>query len=166
MDYTANHTFDAPISEVWEMFIDEGSHRAKFEEMGHENVEVLESANTDGTFNIKISRLITVDLPGFAKRVLKPTNTVISTDEWRDNGDGTYGGNFVLETIGAPVEIKGVTKITPNGDRTDYRVAIELKVNVPLVGGKIANWAKGDAVKQLDLEFSAGDRWLAGDRPA
>ena len=36
-----------------------------------------------------------------------------------------------------------------------------MDVKVPLIGGKIADFAKGDVARQLDMEFTAGDDWLA-----
>jgi hypothetical protein len=47
--------------------------------MGHKGVEILETHGDDRSFDIKITPEVTVDLPGFAKRV-QPTNTVITTD--------------------------------------------------------------------------------------
>jgi len=161
MDTGASHTFDAPIERVWAMFTDQASHLAKFESMGHRDIDVLECTSTDDTFLIKVSRVVDFELPGFAKKVLSPTNTVVSVDEWRDNGDGTYSGTFMADTKGAPVDVKGTTHLEPAGDKTDYRVTVQLKVNVPLIGGKIEKWAKGDTEKQLDQEFDAGDAWLA-----
>jgi hypothetical protein len=161
MDQTARHTFDAPIDQVWAMFCDQEAHVAKFDSMGHRNIDVLECTNDDNAFMIKIKRDVDVDLPGFAKKVLKPTNTVISIDNWRRNDDGSLSGDFVLDTIGAPVDIKGTTKVTSDGEKSVYEIAFSLKVNVPLIGGKIANWANDDANKQLDMEFAAGDTWLS-----
>ena len=161
MQHEAVHHFEAPIAAVWAMFTDPEAHVTKFDSMGHRDIKVLETTNDGTEFVIKIERVVEVDLPGFARKVLKPSNTVISTDRWRDEGDGTYGGGFVLDTIGAPVDIKGTTRLEPDGDRTTYHVTFELNVNVPLIGGKIANWAKGDALEQLQAEFDAGDAWLA-----
>ena len=161
MDQAADHTFDAPIDAVWAMFTDEASHVAKFASMDHRDIEVLSCTRTDDSFTIEIQRVVDVELPGIAKKVMQPTNTVVSIDRWKANGDGTYSGTFELDTKGAPVEIRGTTHLKPAGDKTDYRITFELKVNVPLVGGKIANWAKGDAQKQIEMEFAAGDRWLA-----
>lgn len=160
MEITESHTFDAPIDRVWAMFTDEASHIAKFESMGHRDIEVLESESSDEGLRLVIKRVVEVDLPGFARKVLKPTNTVITTDTWRDNGDGTYGGSFELETVGAPVESSGTTKIWADGDKTAYEVTVRFDVKVPLVGGKITKWAAGDVSSQLDKEFAAGDDWL------
>ncbi len=162
MDYKATHTFDAPIERVWEMFTDREAHVAKFTEMGHRDIEIVECTQSNDLFRLVVRRVVDVELPGFARKVLKPTNTVITTDVWRDHGDGTYGGDWHLETIGAPVDIKGTTKLVPASEgKTRYELGVTLKVNVPLIGGRIADWAKGDTAKQIKQEFAAGDTWLA-----
>ena len=162
MQITRTHTFDHPIERCWEMFLDPDSHVAKFEAMGHRDLEVIEQERTDGSLRLVIEREVDVDVPGFAKKVIKPTNTLRSTDVWSDAGDGTYGGTFELETKGVPIEIRGRTRLTPDGDaRTTYEISVDLKVKVPLIGGKIADFSKGIIDKQLTEEFQLGDAWLA-----
>lgn len=161
MEITGEHTFDAPIDRVWAMFRDRDAHVAKFEAMGHENIEVLEHEADEEHARIVIRRVVTLDLPGFAKKVLKPSNTMTTTDVWHANPDGTYGGTFVLDIPGAPVKSSGTTLLTPQGDQTHYVITVSYEVKVPLVGGKITDWAKGDVRKQIDQEFGAGDAWLA-----
>jgi len=162
MDFTATHTFDHPIESVWAMFRDKASHIAKFEGMGHRDIEVLTYEDNGSDVVIEVSRVVDVDLPGFAKKVLKPTSTVVSTDNWRDNGDGTYGGTFTAEPKGQPVEVKGTTSLEPDGDSaTRYEVTTSVKVKVPLIGSRIENFAKGDIQKQIADEFAAGDKWLS-----
>ena len=57
---------------------------------------------------------------------------------------------------------RGVVVINPTpGERTDYEISVAFDVKVPLIGGRITSWAKGDVSKQIKMEFEAGDRWLA-----
>jgi len=162
VDFRREHTFDAPIDKVWAMFKDPASHVSKFEAMGHTDIEVVEKKATKNGLKIVVSRTVTLDLPGFAKKVLKPTNTVVSTDEWSARGDGTYGGTFSADTKGAPIKVGGTTLIEPDGDdRTHYVVETTIDVKVPLIGGKIADFSKGIVAKQMDEEFRLGDEWLA-----
>ena len=157
-----NHTFDAPAAQCWKMFHDPASHVAKFEGMGHHGVTVLEQDQTDGELRIVVTREVDIDgIPGFAKRFVKPRNTVVSTDRWQHRGDGTYGGEFTLDTKGAPIEIRGTTLLTPDGDSTHYEVTVDIEVKVPLVGGKLADFSKGIVEKQLTQEFALSDTWLA-----
>ncbi len=161
-----HHTFEASGALCWRMFHDPASHVAKFEGMGHHGVTVLEQDQTDDELRIVITREVDLEgIPGFARKFVKPRNTVVSTDRWQDRGDGTYGGEFTLDTKGAPVEISGSTLLTPDGDRTHYEVTVEIEVKVPLVGGKLANFSKGIVEKQLTQEFALGDTWLASHRP-
>jgi hypothetical protein len=165
MDLQATHTFDAPLADVWAMFRNVDAHVAKFTAMGHRNIEVLEHHADAERVKVVITRLIDVELPGFARKVLKPTNTVVSTDEWQADGQGGYRGTFRLEAQGQPVHITGTTHISADGDdRTRYETTVNVQVKVPLIGGRIADWAKGDTTKQIDDEFAAGDRWLAAHR--
>ena len=161
MKFTDEHEFDAPIDAVWAMFRDPTSHTTKFEAMGHRDIEVLESDSSDDRLHIVVRRVVEVDLPGFAKRVLKPTNTVTTTDDWVRHDDGGCTGVQKVETEGAPVKIDATTELTPNGEHTRYLVTVNLDVKVPLIGGKLADWAKGSVRDQLEQEFAAGDRWLA-----
>ena len=157
-----HHTFDATPAQCWAMFHDPDSHVAKFEGMGHHDVTVLEQDQTEDELRIVVTREVDVDgIPGFARKFVKPRNTVVSTDLWQDRGDGTYGGEFTLDTKGAPVAIAGTTLLTPEGDRTHYEVSVEIEVKVPLVGGKLADFSKRIVEKQLAHEFELGDAWLA-----
>lgn len=161
MKITRTHTFDAPIDAVWAMFADPASHVAKFESMGHREITVVEHEHGDDAVRLVVQRVVDVDLPGFARKVLQPSNTVVSDDRWRRNPDGSCGGEFTVDTQGAPVKARGTTRLTPAGERTDYEVTVDVEVKVPIIGGKIADWAKGDISKQFDAEFAAGDAWLA-----
>ncbi len=163
IEITKTHTFDAPIAKVWKMFNDPDAHVAKFTAMGHRDIEIVEHTKSKTQFKIVLKRQVDVDLPGFAKKVMKPTNTVISTDIWGDKGDGTYGGTFDLSAPGTPMEISGVTLIEPDGKKaTTYTVTIQVRVKVPLIGGRIESYAKGAVVEpQLLTEFDLGDKWLA-----
>jgi uncharacterized protein YndB with AHSA1/START domain len=159
---SASHRFEAPIEDVWAMFRDPASHVAKAERAGHRDVEVVEEDVTGDHVRIRLARTVTLELPGFAKKVLSPTHRVVSTDEWRDQGDGSYRGTFTTDFRGAPIKLDGRTLIAPDGpDRTVYEVDIEVAVKVPVVGKKLEAWAETDVEDQIRQEFAAGDDWLA-----
>jgi hypothetical protein len=164
MRFTDGHHFAAPLDDVWAMFRDPTSHVRKFTRMGHREVTVVESSGDDDGFHLVVRRLVDVDLPGFAKRVLKPTNTVTTTDSWHRRPDGTCEGTQQIDTQGAPVQISATTSLRPDGDGTRYEIAVDLEVKVPLIGGRLADWSTGMVRDQLADEFAAGDAWLGGER--
>ncbi len=153
--------FDAPIAACWEMFHDPDSHAAKFTAMGHRELEVVEVDVSEDRLRIVIDRLVDVDVPSFARKVFQPTNRVRSIDEWVRKDDATCAGTFVLSTKGVPVEISGTTLLTADGGRSDYEIEVDVTVRVPLIGGRVAEVARGIVDQQLTDEFRLGDDWLA-----
>ena len=165
MELRDTHTYDAPIERVLAMLGDDDATVAKYEGMGHREVQVLESSADDTHIHVATSRVVDVDLPGFARRVLKPTNTMRQTDDWTRADDGSWTGTFAVEVDGAPIKLSGSMSLAAGDGTTDHTVTIDMQVKVPLVGGKIADWAgKNDVRQTLDGEFAFGDSWLA-DHP-
>ena len=166
MDVKRSHTFAAPIEAVIAMLGDPDATTAKYDGMGHRDIEILDCVIGDGTVRVESSRVVDVDLPGFAKKFIKPTNTMHQTDEWHELDDGTWDATFAVDVEGAPVELSGTMRLTPGEGTCTQDVTITMHVKVPLVGGKIADWAgKNDVPKTLEAEFAFGDAWLA-DHPA
>lgn len=164
MELTRSHTYDATVEEVIDMLADGDAVTQRYSGMGHRDIEVRECERTDESARIVTSRVVDVDLPGFARKVLAPTNTMVQTDEWHRDGDG-WTGTFHVDVAGAPVEMSGTLSLTPDGDRSRYEVTTTMRVKVPLVGGKIADWAgKNDVPRTLQAEFDANDEWLAAHR--
>jgi hypothetical protein len=160
MKVTRTHEFAAPIDRCWAMFHDPDSHVAKFTAMGHRDVQIVECDRSDDRLHLVIERMVDVDVPGFARKVIQPSNRLRSVDEWRRLDDQRCGGEFVLSTQGVPIDITGRTVLTADGDRCHYEIDVELKVRVPLIGGRIADFSKGIIDQQLTDEFRLGDEWL------
>jgi hypothetical protein len=162
MEIKGSHVYRVPVDAVIAMLQDKRSTVDKYEGMGHRDVEVLEIASDDGMLRIVSSRVVDVELPGFAKKALKPTNTMVQTDEWRRKDDGSWSGIFNVEVKGAPVRISGTMGLAPAADGSRHDVVLDLRVKVPIIGGKIADWVgKKDVQRTLDAEFSFNDARLA-----
>jgi carbon monoxide dehydrogenase subunit G len=162
MDLKGLHTYNAPVEAVIATLRDPEATVAKYESLDHREVKIIECTLSRGVLRVRSSRVVEVDLPGFAKRVLKPTNTMHQTDEWRKQPDGSWQGTFDIEVKGAPMHISGTMKLTPAGQQCTHEVAIKVDVKVPIVGGRIAGWAaKNDVRRNLDGEFAFNDQWLA-----
>jgi hypothetical protein len=161
MEVKGSHAYAAPIDAVLAMLRDRDATVAKFEGMGARDVVVLECEQHDGDLHVLTSRVVDVDLPGFAKKVLKPTNTLRQDDQWHKADSGEWDGTFNIEMHGSPVHLAGTMRLVPTDDGCRHEVVVNVDVHVPLVGGRIAEWAaKNDVQRSLDAEFDFGDRWL------
>jgi hypothetical protein len=163
MRIEGSQVYSVPVDAVIAMLRDESATVAKYESMGHREVKILELTTDDNTLRIVSSRVVDVDLPGFAKKALKPTNTMKQTDEWRRQGDGSWSGTFDVDVQGAPVHIDGTMALTPDADGSRHEVMLDFQVKIPIVGGKIADWAgKNEGRKTLDAEFAFNAQRLGG----
>lgn len=161
METTDTHTYDGTVDEVLDMFGNEQAVIARYESMGHRDIEVLECERDEQSVRVRSRRVVDVDLPGFAKKVLSPTNTMVQSDQWIPADDGAWDGSFEVE-VDAPIELHGKMRLTPNGERSEMTLTISMKVKVPVIGNKIADWVgKNDVRTTMEAEFAAGDAWLA-----
>ena len=108
------------------------------------------------------TRVVDVELPGFAKKALKPTNTMVQTDEW-----SRAGRRIVVRHVRGGSQGCAGAHLGHDGSRAHRRglrhdVALDLQVKVPIVGGKIADWVgKKDVQRTLDAEFDFNAARLA-----
>jgi hypothetical protein len=168
MKLTDAHVYPVPVESVIAMLQDKSATVDKYEGMGHQEVQVLEFTADEGALRIVSSRVVTVDLPGFAKKALKPTNTIVQTDEWRREADGSWSGTFGGDVKGSPVNIAGTMTLKPVANGAEHTVTIDVQVKIPLIGGKIADWAgKNDVRRTLEAEFAFNDARLSetGSKP-
>jgi hypothetical protein len=160
MPFTGDQAYDASVDDVFALFTDPEVVRARYEAAGDRDIEILEcgpQGRPDGEgFVIRTSRTVDVDLPGFARKVLKPTNTMIQTDTWSARDlDGARDGDFEIDVKGSPVKVSGEMRIEPTADGgTRHTVEGKLDVKVPLIGGKVASWAEGPSQQRLDAEYA------------
>jgi hypothetical protein len=163
MSYRVSAQYTADPASVFAVITDPDVVVARFEDAGDEQVTVERCEEEGAGFVVRWTRVATAPLPGFAKKVLSPRNTLVETDRWQAaNADGSRSGTFEIETRGAPVKVVGTMRLEaiPSGG-TRYTIEGDLQVRVPLVGGKIASWASGYAVPRTEAELAFVGRRLA-----
>jgi len=163
MEIHGRHTYQADFATVWAMIADPDTMRQRYEGLGHRDVQITgtEGDATTDRLVVSVHRVVDIDLPDIAKKVLKPTAVCTQTDTWRAAADGSREGDFRVETKGQPVEILGKVKLWPGeGATTEFTVDLDLKVKVPIIGGKISGVMRGDAEKLMNDEFAWNDQRL------
>ena len=153
MKMKVTHHFDADVETVYALMSDPDFCMRKYADAGATDIQIDSDRRDDGP-KLVSRRKVTVDLPGFAKRVMQPTNTVVQTDEW---SAAARSCRYSVEVQGVPSRIDGTVTLTEEGGGTRQEVQAEVKVSIPLLGGKLEKFAVDNGVKALDheAEFTA-----------
>ena len=98
-------------------------------------------------------------VPSFAKKLVGNEIPIVQEENWDANGDAS-----ILVTIpGKPGDMRGTASIVQRGDDVVEYVDLTVKVNIPLVGGKIEDLIGGLLLKGFAAENKVGVKWLAGE---
>ena len=99
-------------------------------------------------------------IPSFAKRVVGDEINIVQSEDWT----APAKGNIHVAIPGKPGEMSGTALLTEDPDGTTETVNLTVKVNIPLVGGKLEGLVADLLSKALRAEHKVGVKWLAGDR--
>ncbi|TDT33734.1 DUF2505 domain-containing protein [Naumannella halotolerans] len=155
MQITSSATFSASADAVFAMLTDE----AYLTEVCRASDATDYSVSSDGT-TTRTSR--TLAAPKEAARFTGPTLVVTEQIVWGSAAaDGSRNGQLTLGVQGQPVTMNGTTTIHPSGQTTTVDVDGELKVNIPLLGGKLEKAAAPAILEGIKLQQEVGNRWLA-----
>jgi hypothetical protein len=159
VEQSATHRYDHPADAVFALLTDFEAVKEKYEALGHRDVALVRrDAGDDGSVTMVTTRVVPMEVPGFAKKFLKPANSVTQTDAWGAAGaDGVRTGTYSVEAKGVPVTLGGTLRLAPDADGCTNEIRTTITSKVPLVGGKLADFVGGDARKAVEHEY----RWTA-----
>ncbi|MFN8125801.1 MAG: DUF2505 domain-containing protein [Candidatus Nanopelagicales bacterium] len=122
-----------------------------------------EVTTEDAGTTIVSRRVLPAKLPGFAKKFVGETLTLIETQKWSDPDAGARTATFVVDFGNNPISFGGDATLRPDGDGTRVEYIGDIRCSVPFVGGKIENVALDWITRYLDKEQRVGTSWLDGD---
>ena len=161
MKFERVHEYPAPASDVLAMLLDPAFREAvcaSQDAMDH-SVSVS-SSEPPATVEVR-QRQDTSGVPGAARKVVGDSVETIQREEW----ESAEGAKFEVTIPGKPGHLRGRIDLVDNGDGTSTeRFDAEVKVNIPLVGGKLEGLIGKVLGSGLRRERETGLRWLAGDR--
>jgi hypothetical protein len=96
-------------------------------------------------------------IPGFAKKFVGDEINIVQSEDWTS----AEKGNIHVTIPGKPGEMSGTAHLTQDPDGTTETVNLTVKVNIPLVGGKIEGLIADLLSKALRAEHRTGVEWLA-----
>jgi hypothetical protein len=153
-------SYDASQAEVFAMLSDPGFRQASADAMGVISADVTITPNGEGISVLIDQVQPTEGVPGFAKKFAGETTRAVQTEEW----SSPAGGTITIETPGKPTSIRGTLSLNESGGRTTETLDVEVKVKVPLLGGKLERLMADLVATGMDKEQAAGVAWLGGKR--
>lgn len=148
--------YDAAPAQVFEMLADPAFRQAACEAQDVISADVQLERDGDG-FTLVIDQLQrTDDLPGFARTFAGESTQAIQRETWTS----ADSGSLEIEAPGKPTKMVGMIRLEPTGAGTTEVVELEIKVKVPLIGGKLEKLMADKVQNGMDLEHQVGRIWL------
>ncbi len=149
----ARHEYRHPVKKVWGAFSDPEFYQAKFEGIGHRNVEIVSTESDEEGFSVEVSREVPLEVPGFLRSMLGEWNTLLQNERWTESGKGVYTNELEIEARGVPALMTGTMTLSAKGKGCVNEVAITIRASVPLIGGKLEQFVAKDTEATLAAEY-------------
>lgn len=150
-------TFAAGVDTVYSTLVDEAFLTARLKDIGGKGAALLAYRTSDDGVDVKLRQGVDAQrLPGAVRSILSGDLVVEREERWR--GHEATGRASIN---GVPAEITSRSRLTANGTGTDLVVSAQVKVGIPLIGGKIEKVVVEQVTKLLAAESEYAEKWLA-----
>ena len=160
MHFRHELSYDASPDDVYEMLADPAFREKVSAALDVVSAEVAIDRRDDGFSLVNDQVQRTEGLPTFARKFAGETTRAIQTEEWPDRA----GGSLKIDAPGKPSSIVGTIALVPAGSGTTEVVELDIKVKVPLLGGKLEGLLEEQVRNGMDVEHEVGQSWLRGER--
>ena len=150
-------TYDAPMAEVAEMLADPSFREEVCEFQGVKRAMVSIDSDDNG-MEVTIDQVQAAQgIPSFAKKFVGDEINIVQQESWESPTEG----KITVTIPGKPGEMAGTARLTESGGVTTETVDLTVKVNIPLVGGRIEGLIADLLLKALKAENKVGRDYLA-----
>jgi hypothetical protein len=158
MKFRHELAYDATPDQVYAMLSDPGFRESVCTAMECISADVTVTPKAEGMSVVIDQMQNTNDLPSFARTFAGDSTQAIQREEW----SSATGGTLVIEAPGKPTSISGTIKLEASGSGTKEIVELEIKVKVPLIGGKLEKLMAEKVADGMNTEREVGTAYLAG----
>ena len=149
-------TYDAPMAEVAEMLADTSFREEVCEFQGVKRAMVSIDSDDNG-MEVTIDQVQAAHgIPSFARKFVGDEINIVQQEYWSSATDG----EITVTIPGKPGEMKGTARLAEAGGVTTETVDLTVKVNIPLVGGKLEGLISDLLLKALKAENKVGRDYL------
>jgi hypothetical protein len=150
-------TYDAPMAEVAEMLADTSFREDVCEYQGVKRAMVSIDSDDNG-MEVTIDQVQAAQgIPSFARKFVGDEINIVQQESWSSPTEG----DITVTIPGKPGEMKGTARLAESGGVTIETVDLTVKVNIPLVGGKIEGLIADLLLKALKAENTVGRDYLS-----
>ncbi len=150
-------TYDAPVEAVTAMLADPAFREEVCRYQNFTRYDV--SIEVDGeTKKVVIDQWQpTQGMPSFAKKIVGDETNIVQEEHWTS----PTHGDITVTIPGKPGTMSGTAVVAADGAGTVETVALTVKVNIPLVGGKLEGLIADLLLKALKAENKVGRDYLS-----
>lgn len=154
-------TYDAPLAAVAAMLADP-AFREEVCERQHvlrQTVTVTPAgAGPSAGKEVVIDQVQAADgIPSFARKFVGDEINIVQKEIWTD----AERGDVYVTIPGKPGDMKGTVRLDESDGRTIETMSLEIKVGIPLIGGKIESLVADLLLKALRTEQLVGQDYLS-----
>lgn len=161
MKFERTHHYPAPADQVLAMLLDPAFREAVCREQDAQSCDVEVSGSTPpATVSVRLQ----LSMDGAASMARKITGDSVRTEQ-EETWESPSSATLRIVIPGKPGQLTGRIALTDNADGTcTEQFDAEVKVSIPLVGGKLEPMIGRVLGSGLRREREVGLRWLAGER--
>lgn len=100
------------------------------------------------------------NLPPAVRTLLGGDLTIDRTETWRPDPAGGYAGTVTVTIPGMPGDLGGRSRLTDTDSGSTLALIGEVRIPIPLVGGRIEETVAEQISKLLDSEHVFAEKWL------
>lgn len=149
---TSSFYSEAGVEQVYAVLTGPDWAATKSEHLRDDSRVVRRDVAAGDAVTMVVSRQLPDGVPGFLHRFLPADRRVTTNDVWQPAKDGSRRGTWTAEIAGAPARLGGTMRIEPVEGGSRYTIEGEVKVSVPLVGGKAESFIAEQVVRLAEAE--------------
>jgi len=141
------HEYPQDVDTVFRLMTDPDALAKRCEALGERDIKV-DVTEEGGTTKVRIAREVEQELPGFAKRLFKPTNVLVEREEWRASGDRKTAKGH-LKIVGTGATFDSTITLSPQGSGCVYEIDFTVTAKAPLIRKKLEAFIGDTALDSL-----------------
>ncbi|QVT81226.1 hypothetical protein ENKNEFLB_03634 [Nocardioides aquaticus] len=155
---THDLTYDAPLESVAAMLGDKAFREEVCDAQHVLSHDVTVTSPGSGPKTVTIDQKQSArGLPSFATKIVGDSIHIVQEEDWTSSSEAVV----TVVIPGKPGDMRGTARLSESGGVTTETVVLDVKVSIPLVGGKIEGLVADMLLKALKVENRVGRDYLS-----